>query len=94
MPITPETLTLAWLVLANAVGFLLMGADKVRAKRDAWRIPERTLFLTALLGGSAGVWAGMYAFRHKTRHWYFVWGVPLILAAQLLLLFWLKTNLL
>lgn len=94
MPITPETLALAWLVLANAVGFLLMGADKVRAKRDAWRIPERTLFLTALLGGSAGVWAGMYAFRHKTRHWYFVWGVPLILAAQLLLLFWLKTNLL
>ncbi len=94
MPITPETLALAWLVLANAVGFLLMGADKVRAKRDAWRIPERTLFLTALLGGSAGVWAGMYEFRHKTRHWYFVWGVPLILAAQLLLLFWLKTNLL
>ena len=94
MPITVETLALAWLTLANVVGFLLMGADKGRARRDAWRIPERTMFLTALLGGSAGVWAGMYAFRHKTRHWYFVWGVPLILAAQLVLLYWLKTNLL
>ena len=51
----------------------------------AWRVPEKILFGAALLGGSAGAWAGMYVFHHKTRHWYFVVGIPLILAAQLAL---------
>ena len=71
-----------WLIAINLAGFLAMGADKRRAARHQWRIPERTLFLLALLGGSAGSWAGMYAFRHKTRHWYFVVGMPLILVLQ------------
>ena len=52
--------------------------DKCKAKAHAWRIPEKTLFGLSLLGGSAGTWAGMYAFRHKTKHWYFVKGMPLI----------------
>ena len=60
-----------------------MGADKSKAKRGAWRIPEKTFFIVSLLGGSLGTWAGMYVFRHKTKHWYFVIFIPLILAAQI-----------
>lgn len=79
---------LLYLILLNALALLLMGADKRRAKRRAWRIPEATLFAAALLGGSAGAWAGMYLFHHKTKHWYFVVGMPLILAGQAALLLW------
>ena len=67
----------------NLIAALLAVSDKRRARRGAWRIPERALFGVALLGGSAGTWAGMYLCRHKTRHWYFVVGMPLILAAQI-----------
>ena len=80
-PVTVKLIS-AWLLLVNAVGFLLMGIDKRRAVRGAWRIPERTLFLSALLGGTPGVIAGMRAFRHKTRHWQFRYGLPVLLAVQ------------
>ena len=67
-----------------------MWTDKRRAKRKgARRIRERTLFLSALLGGSPGALLGMWTFRHKTKHWYFVWGMPLILAAQIALGIWI-----
>lgn len=72
----------AYLVIINLAGIAVMGIDKSRARRKAWRIPEKTLFLVSLIGGSIGTWAGMYLFRHKTRHWYFVVGMPLILALQ------------
>ena len=72
-----------YLILINLAAFLLMGADKSKARHHRWRIPERTLFLCAVLGGSAGAIAGMWFFRHKTRHWYFVVGMPAILAAQI-----------
>ena len=72
-----------YLILMNMIGLFLMGLDKSKAKRHAWRIPERTLFLASLLGGSIGTWAGMYLFRHKTKHWYFVVGMPLILILQI-----------
>lgn len=71
-----------YLILMNLIGFGLMGVDKQRARRRDWRIPEKVLFGAALLGGSVGAWAGMYLFHHKTRHWYFVVGMPLILAVQ------------
>lgn len=71
-----------YLIAVNLVGFAAMGIDKYKAVRHRWRIPEKGLFLIALVGGSAGSWAGMYLFRHKTRHWSFVIGMPLILAAQ------------
>ena len=71
-----------YLILMNLIGFALMGVDKQRARRRDWRIPEKVLFGAALLGGSVGAWAGMYLFHHKTRHWYFVVGMPLILAVQ------------
>lgn len=74
-----------YVVVINLVGFALMGIDKRRARRHQWRIPEKTLFLTALLGGSLGGIFGMYTFRHKTKHWYFVFGFPVILVAQVIL---------
>ncbi|MEG2394090.1 MAG: DUF1294 domain-containing protein [Ruthenibacterium sp.] len=73
----------------NALSFVLFGADKFRAQREMWRIPERTLFLLAALGGSAGAVAGIWTFRHKTRHLSFVVGMPAILLAQVALGVWL-----
>lgn len=64
-----------------------MGIDKKKAKKGAWRIPEKRLFFIALLGGSIGSILGMKTFRHKTKHWYFVWGMPAILIIQLLAVF-------
>ena len=78
----------------NALEFFLMGWDKRQARKGGRRTPEKTFFLLALLGGSPGAILGMYAFRHKTRHWYFVLGIPAILAAQLLLGWLLYTRLL
>ena len=75
----------AYLVLINAVGFVLMGVDKKRAIRGAWRISEATLFLTAFLGGALGCTLGMRQFRHKTKHWYFKYGMPAIFVFELLI---------
>lgn len=72
-----------YLVIINLLSLFLMAEDKRRARRHLWRIPERTLFAAALVGGSVGALLSMYLFRHKTRHWYFVVGMPLILVAQL-----------
>ncbi len=77
------TAAAVYLILINAAAFAAMGADKARARRRAWRIPEKTLFLLSLFGGSIGSLAGMYTFRHKTRHMKFVIGMPLILILQL-----------
>lgn len=71
-----------YLILMNLLGLFLMGLDKYKARRHLWRIPEKTLFLASLLGGSIGTLAGMYLFHHKTKHWYFVVGMPLILILQ------------
>ena len=60
-----------YLVVMNILGFVTMGADKWKAKHREWRIPENTLFVLAILGGSLGSLIGMYVFRHKTKHWYF-----------------------
>lgn len=73
---------LAALLLMNLAAFAAMGIDKRRARLGRWRIPERRLFLLALLGGSLGAVLGMRCFRHKTKHWYFVFGMPLILLLQ------------
>jgi uncharacterized membrane protein YsdA (DUF1294 family) len=75
---------LCYLLAVNLLAFALMGADKSKARRGAWRIPEKVLFLSALVGGSVGAIAGMFAFRHKTKHLRFVLGLPAILLAQLL----------
>lgn len=80
------TVFLLYLGIVNLTAFLLMGIDKKRAVRGAWRISEAALFLSALLGGSIGSILGMRIFHHKTKHWYFVWGMPAILLLQLALL--------
>ena len=87
---SPLPLLAGYLAAVNLWAFALMGVDKRRAKRKgARRIRERTLFLSALLGGSPGALLGMWTFRYKTKHWYFVWGMPLILAAQIALGIWI-----
>ena len=80
---------LLYLLLINAAAFLLMLVDKLKAKKNRWRIPERTLFGSALLGGSIGAILGMYTFRHKTRHLSFTLGMPAILIAQVALIIWI-----
>lgn len=80
-----------YLLGVNLIAFALMGIDKKRAIRKDWRIPERTLFLSAILGGSLGAILGMQVFRHKTKHWYFQLGMPVILVAELLLYLLLRT---
>ena len=72
-----------YLAVMNILGLFFMGFDKYQAKKGGFRISEATLFTTAILGGSIGSLAGMYLFRHKTKHWYFVVGMPLILVLQL-----------
>jgi uncharacterized membrane protein YsdA (DUF1294 family) len=74
---------LIYLLLINALGFLLMLIDKWKAKHNRWRIPEATLMTVAALGGSVGSLLGMYTVRHKTRHLKFTVGIPLILVAQI-----------
>ena len=82
-------LGILYLILVNLIGFASMGIDKKKAIKHTYRIPEKTLFLIALLGGSAGSILGMQLFRHKTKHWYFVLGMPAILILQIALLFFL-----
>ena len=84
-----EHLVLLYLILINAASFLLMLADKLKAKRSAWRIPEKTLLGIAAAGGSIGALAGMYTFRHKTKHIKFTLGIPVILMVQVGLVIWL-----
>jgi uncharacterized membrane protein YsdA (DUF1294 family) len=81
---------LIYLLIMNLIGFALMGLDKRKAQKQLWRIPEKTLFLASLLGGSVGTLTGMYFFRHKTKHWYFVVGMPLILILQIAAVIYLR----
>ena len=76
-------------IAVNIIAFCVFGIDKRRARKKRWRIPEAVLFALALAGGALGALAGMYVFRHKTRKWYFAWGIPLILLVQTALLVYL-----
>lgn len=75
-------LLLIYLVIMNMIGFIMMAVDKYKAKHHAWRINEKSFFLISLIGGSLGTIIGMYTFHHKTKHWYFVYGLPIILLGQ------------
>ncbi len=74
-----------YFIAVNILGFALMGIDKRRARKNAFRIPEATLFAVAIIGGSLGSTIGMHVFRHKTKHWYFLFGMPIILIAQIVI---------
>ncbi len=80
-----RTLLIIYIITINLIGFFIMGIDKRRARKNKWRVQEKTLFLIALLFGSIGVLTGMYVFRHKTRHLSFKLGIPAIIAVQVLL---------
>ena len=82
-------LLVLYLILMNAAAFILMLADKWKARKNKWRIPEATLLGSALLGGSVGALLGMYTSRHKTKHPKFTIGIPLILAVQIVALVWI-----
>mgnify|MGYP000000026568 CR=1 FL=1 len=86
MNILKYILTL-YLVVINIAAFAMMGIDKKRAKKHKWRIPETRLFASALMGGGLGALTGMYFFRHKTKHWYFVVGMPLIMILNFVIIY-------
>lgn len=79
-----EYLLIYWIIV-NLTGFVMMFVDKKRAIRKEYRISEKTLFFVAFIGGSLGTTLGMEMFRHKTKHWYFKWGMPMIFIIQLIL---------
>lgn len=82
-------IVIGYLILINIVTFAVYGIDKIKAKKGAWRIPEKSLLLLAFIGGSLGAAAGMRFWRHKTLHPQFKWGVPLILLFHLALIAYL-----
>ena len=82
-------LLLVYLLIINAAAVVLMLADKWKAKKNRWRIPEATLMGVAALGGSIGALVGMYLVRHKTQHPKFTLGIPAILAVQVALATWI-----
>jgi len=87
-----ERLLLSYLLVVNIGALLVMWWDKRKARKSAYRIPEKTLFVWALAGGSAGAFLGMYLFRHKTRHTKFRVGFPLILVVHFLIVACLLWN--
>ena len=82
-----------YLLAINAVTFITYGIDKYKAKKAKWRIPEATLLLLAVLGGSIGAWMGMKVWHHKTMHKKFKYGIPAILLIQIALMAYLHMNL-
>lgn len=86
-------LAITYVFVINMTGFAVMGIDKKRAVRGAWRISEASLFLVAFLGGALGCTLGMRHFRHKTRHWYFKYGMPAVFAVQVFLVLFLYNSL-
>lgn len=81
---------IVYFVVINIIGFLIMFIDKRKAKKGAWRIPEKTIFIITALGGGIGTIAGMYTFRHKTQKLQFVIGLPFITILEIILaIYWI-----
>lgn len=76
-----------YLWIINLIGFIVMGIDKHKARHNNWRIREKTLIIISIIGGSLGMYLGMFTFKHKTRHLKFVIGIPIIILLQEILLF-------
>ena len=77
-----------YFIIINLIGFFIMWLDKRKAKKGAWRIPEKTLFIITALGGGIGTIAGMYTFHHKTRKIQFLIGFPLITILEAITIIW------
>lgn len=86
-------ISVVYMLIINIVAFIAYGIDKRKAVKNRFRISEATLLSLALIGGSVGALFGMYAFRHKTKKWYFKFGVPMILLLQIGLIGYVKINL-
>jgi len=82
-----EIVVLGFLIIPNLFSFIVVGYDKYQAKNRGWRVPERSLFLMAAAGGAIGVYLGMGAFRHKTKHGKFYYGIPILIIVNLLIYF-------
>ena len=80
---------LNYLVIINIIAFIVYGIDKLKAKRGKWRIPEATLLLLAIIGGSIGAWCGVKVWHHKTLHKKFRYGIPLIIVIQIAMIWYL-----
>ena len=76
-------LLLIYITLVSVITFIVFGIDKLKAKKSWWRIPESTLMVLAVIGGSIGALLGMYVFHHKTLHKKFTIGIPVILILQI-----------
>ncbi len=80
------------LLILNIFGFVLVSLDKYKAKNRLWRIPERSFFILSILGGGIGIYIGLFMFNHKTRHWYFMVIIPLIILAQIVFIYYLANK--
>ena len=85
-----RTYIVIYLIFINLMGFIMMGNDKTRARKGKWRISEKSFFIVSIVCGSVGTLIGMYAFRHKTKHAAFVFGIPLILILQIIIVLLLQ----
>lgn len=85
-------LLLSCIIGVNVITFVVYGIDKLKAKKGKWRVPETTLLLLAIVGGSVGAWCGVKVWHHKTMHAKFKYGIPLIMAMQAGLLICLMTK--
>ena len=85
-------LLLSCIIGVNVITFVVYGIDKLKAKKGKWRVPETTLLLLAIVGGSVGAWCGVKVWHHKTMHAKFKYGIPLIMAMQAGLLVYLMTK--
>lgn len=93
LEIIPLKYVIIYLLAINLIGFLAMFIDKQKAKKGAWRIPEKSLFILTLIGGGVGTIAGMYTFRHKTKKLYFTIGFPVILITEIaLVIYWIVNS--
>lgn len=89
-----EWISLIYIIAINVIAFIVMGIDKHRAEKRKWRVPEKNLWLLAIIGGSIGSIIGMKTFRHKTKHRSFQFGMPVLLIGQMLLYIFLNTSIL
>ena len=81
-----KNIILLYLLVINIVAYQFMRIDKERARKKVYRISEKTLFLLSFFGGSAGSLVGMYRFRHKTKHKKFIFGIPLLLIINIVVI--------
>lgn len=86
------SLLLSCIIGVNVITFVVYGIDKLKAKKGKWRVPEATLLLLAVVGGSVGAWCGVRVWHHKTMHAKFKYGIPLIMAVHAVLFVCLMTK--